>query len=249
MSSGLGALGGVRLASELDTSSVEWPEQAGQLAGRVLPVAEELAELLPLRGLRRGSTVSVRGSTSLLLAMLATASSNGAWAAVVGMPDLGVLAAAELGVAMRRLAVVPYPGAQAAGVLAALLDGMDLVVVSADCLTGGAGAAGDALADRLARRLSARARHRGAALIAFGRWPGADVRLSVDSSVWSGLGDGHGYLRDREVVLSVAGRGTAARPVRRTVLLPGVTGAVSAVSAAPAGVPTGQRRPSFAGVG
>jgi hypothetical protein len=46
----------------------------------VLPVLDGLADLLPWGGLRCGSTVVVRGSTTLLLALLATASS--AWAAV-----------------------------------------------------------------------------------------------------------------------------------------------------------------------
>ncbi|MDT7563309.1 MAG: hypothetical protein QOG76_1933 [Pseudonocardiales bacterium] len=40
----------------------------------VLPVAPALAKLLPDGGLRRGSTVRVRSSTSLLLALLAEAS-------------------------------------------------------------------------------------------------------------------------------------------------------------------------------
>lgn len=218
-------LAGVRPASELG-SSVKHSEQLGD---RLLPVAGELAGLLPLRGLRRGSTVSVQGSTSLLLAMLAAATSSGAWAAVVGMPDLGVLAAAELGVAVRRLAMVPYPGGQAAGVLAALLDGVDLVVVTASCVTGGAGAVGDPRADRLARRLSARARHRGAVLLAFGSWPGAEVQLSARTRRWSGLGAGDGHLTEREVWLDAAGRGAAARPVRSRVLLPGRDGVLAAL--------------------
>src|SRR2546422_1478023 len=66
---------------------------------RVLPVRPELADLFPWGGLRRGSTVAVRGSTSLLLALLAESTVAGSWAAVVGMPNLGVVVAAELGVA------------------------------------------------------------------------------------------------------------------------------------------------------
>src|SRR5436305_1103558 len=81
----------------------------------------------------------------------------GSWAAVVGMPDLGLLAAAELGVVLHRLVLVPRPGTELGAVVAALLDGVDLVVVATDGIallrSRGAG---------LARRLSARARHRGA---------------------------------------------------------------------------------------
>src|SRR6185295_12257759 len=67
---------------------------------RVLPVAPELSGLLPGRGLRRGSTVSVAtgreapagGGTSLLLALLSAASRSGSWCAVVGVPALGAIA-------------------------------------------------------------------------------------------------------------------------------------------------------------
>jgi hypothetical protein len=68
-------------------------------------------------GLRRGSTMSVAGSTALVLALLAEATGEGSWAAITGMPDVGVVAAAELGVDLERLALVPDPGAEVAAVL------------------------------------------------------------------------------------------------------------------------------------
>ena len=40
------------------------------------------------------------------------------------------MAAAEAGVALERLALVPYPGADLMAVAAALLDGLDLVAVA-----------------------------------------------------------------------------------------------------------------------
>ena len=55
-------------------------------------------------GRRRG------GATSLLLALLAERLASGAWAGVIGRPELGLVAAAEAGVALERLALVPYPG-------------------------------------------------------------------------------------------------------------------------------------------
>src|SRR4051794_21049587 len=42
-------------------------------AGRVLPTRTELAAVLPWPGLRRGSTVAVHGSVSLLFALLSEA--------------------------------------------------------------------------------------------------------------------------------------------------------------------------------
>jgi hypothetical protein len=181
---------------------------------RLLPVDEALAPLLPWGGLRRGSTVAVRGSTAVLVKLLAAATTTGSWAAVVGMPGLGVLAAAELGVAIERLALVARPGADAGGVIAALLDGMDLVVLDGSV----------SITPALARRLSARARSRGAVLLVReGAWPGPDVELRCDEVRWSGLGDGHGYLRSRRLVVATRGRGAAARPMRAEVEL-GVAG-------------------------
>jgi hypothetical protein len=189
--------------------------------GQVLPVHAGLADLLPHRGLRRGSTVVVRGSTTVLLALLAEATAEGSWAAVVGMPDLGLLAAAELGVAISRLALVPRPGAEFGAVVSALLDGLDLVAVAA---TGSLTTKDDNTKTRslttVARRLSARARHRESVLVAFGSWPGADLELNCTESSWSGLGDGHGHLVERELTVTVQGRGAAARPASARVLLP-----------------------------
>ncbi|MFQ6265462.1 hypothetical protein ACLLO4_03540 [Kutzneria viridogrisea] len=203
----LAALNGVSRLSELTRTP------ADQTVGRVLPVLDGLADLLPWGGLRRGSTVVVRGSTTLLLALLAAATVNGSWAAVVGVPDLGLLAAAELGVVVHRLALVPQPGEQLLAVTGALLDGFDLVAVRQ---------AGE-LREADARRLSARARNRGAVLVPFGQWPGADLELDCTGR-WSGLGEGHGYLRQREVVVRSRGRGAAARGNQVRLVLPGQDG-------------------------
>ncbi|WP_414636345.1 hypothetical protein [Actinophytocola sp.] len=181
---------------------------------RVLPVHPELANLFPWGGLRRGSTVAVRGSTSLLFALLAEATSNGSWAAVVGLPNLGVLAAAEYGVAVDRLALIPHPGPHPAPVLAALLDGIDLVATATE------------LPDSQARRLSARARHRSAVLLPLTPWPAPDLELTADPTPWTGLADGHGHLRQRLAHIHTRGRGTATRPTRTSLLLPAPDGSL-----------------------
>ncbi|WP_285509328.1 hypothetical protein [Actinokineospora sp. NBRC 105648] len=178
---------------------------------RVLPVREGLAELFPWGGLRRGGTVAVRGSAALLLSLLAEASAHGSWVAVVGLPDLGIVAAAELGIAVDRLALVPRPGVDLPAVVAALLDGFDLVAMSVD-----------RVGDAHARRLSARARNRGAVLLPFGgSWPGADIELTCARGRWSGLGVGHGHLSARQVDVLARGRGAAARPSRAPFTLQG----------------------------
>lgn len=215
---------------------------------RTLPVLPELAGLLPQRGLRRGSTVVVggaqsgsSGSTSLMLALLVEASRAGSWCAVVGLPTLGAAAAAELGIALDRLALVPHPGPEWATVVAALIDGVDVVVAAVP------GTVSASVADRLA----ARARQRGSVFVPYGRWTGADLTLQVLRGRWEGLGQGHGRLRRREVTISARGRGTAARPKEIRVWMPGdrktrtaASAPTTAPTAAPATVaPTGRQTP------
>jgi hypothetical protein len=188
---------------------------------RVLPVLPELSGLLPGRGLRRGSTVAVAagrpgvsGHTTLMLALLAAASRAGSWCAVVGVPALGALAAAEFGIALDRLALVPNPGPEWPTVVAALIDGVDVVVVAAP----------GAVSASVAGRLAARARQRGAVLVPYG--------------AWEGLGRGRGRLRRRRVTVAARGRGAAARPKEVTVWLPAAAPGYRAV---PAGAPAAAR--------
>jgi hypothetical protein len=187
---------------------------------RVLPVAGPLRSALPGGGLRRGGVVAVRSSTGLLLALLAEASEEGAWCALVGLPDVGLVAAAEAGLALPRVALVPRPGPDLVAVTAALLDGVDLVAV--------AGVERLRAGDR--QRLAARARQRGAVLLPVGRWPGADLEVAAVAGQWQGLvGGGAGRLRCRKVKLRVSGRGAAHRGRVTSVLLPGPSGAVAGV--------------------
>ncbi len=214
-------------------------EEAG--VHRVLPVVPELSGLLPSRGLRRGSTVAVAtgraapasGGTSLLLALLAEASRSGSWCAVVGVPALGAVAAAESGIALDRLALVPNPGPDWATVVAALIDGVDVVVAAVPGPVSGS----------VASRLVARARQRGCVLVPFGHWDGADVTLRVADGRWEGLGAGRGRLRRREVTVLARGRGAAARPKEITMWMPGVTVRPFTIPPAPAATDPESDRP------
>lgn len=197
-------------------------QPASQLAGqaadltsrRVLPVLPELAALLPEGGLREGTTLTVEGSRSLLLALLAATTQQG-WVAVVGIPDLGVLAAADLGVQVGHLALVPQPGPDAADVVAALLDGFAIVAVATQAVlpAGQRGAT-------LARRLSARARQRGAVLLPVGPWPAPDLQLRCVQTRWDGLSEGYGRLTGHEITVDMRGRGSASRPTRTSLRFP-----------------------------
>ncbi len=191
------------------------------------PVHPALAALLPGGGLPSGGVLTVQGSTSLLLGLLATTSRDGAWVAFVGAPAVGMLAAADAGISLERTAVVPDPGPDSPAVLAALLDGMDVVVVGPQA----------ALLPADRRRLAARTRQRGAVLVATGHWPGAHVVLDARGGAWAGADAGAGWLRRRTLSVLRTGRGSAARPVEIDVEVP-VCGEVP-----PTPVPTGPVAP------
>jgi len=193
---------------------------------RLLPVLPALAGLLPDGALRRGTTVTVGrpgddGALSLALSLVSAASAAGSWCALVGHPALGAVAAADLGVDLGRLALLPRPGVAWAEATAAVLEGVDLVVLCPPF----------APRQAMARRLVARARERRAVLIVVpGRagWPEPpDLQLSVDAATWEGLDAGEGHLRRRRMTVTAAGRRSAARPVHHHLWLPGSDGTVA----------------------
>jgi len=196
------------------------------LAGeRTLPVPDALASLLPQGGLQRGSLVATRGAaaTSLALALTGPVTTGGAWVAVVGLADLGVVAAAELGVDLGRLLLVDDPGSRRwATVVEALVDAVDVVLVRPPA----------PVAPGIQRRLAARARDRGSVLLQVGGTPGAwaeapDVVVAAGPSGWVGLGAGHGHLQARRVAVTVTGRRAAHRARTATLWLPGPGGGVA----------------------
>lgn len=178
--------------------------------GRTLPVHDALRGLLP-DGLKRGSTIMVEGSMSLALAVLAGPSSAGSWGAIVGVPEVGVLAASELGVDLDRLVLIPRPSDGWSTVVAALADAIDVIVARPP----------GQVAGNHARRLAARVRQRGAVLLSLGEWEGAELRLTATDQQWHGLGDGCGRLRARSMTVRVNGRGSAAIPREERIWLPG----------------------------
>jgi hypothetical protein len=205
------------------STAVDW-QHVGLKSVPPLPVAPALSGLLP-GGLRRGSTVSVSGSVSLLLALLGAASAGGAWCALVGFPRISAEAAAEYGVELGRLALIPAPGEGWTTAVGALLDAVDIVAARPP--------RGRGLAPGDVRRLAARARGKDAVLVPFvtdAAWPGADVRLHARDGVWSGIGSGTGRLRSRQVEVTVAGRGQAARDRSATLWLPADGGGLAEAS-------------------
>jgi hypothetical protein len=206
------------------STAVDW-QSVGLRTAPPLPVAPGLTPLLPF-GLRRGATVSVSGSMSLLLAVLGAASSSGAWCALVGFPRVSAEAASEYGIDLSRLALVPTPGEGWPTAVGALLDSLDIVAARPP--------RGRGLPPGDIRRLAARARSKDAVLIPYvtdaTAWPGADVRLHAHDGTWTGIGNGAGRLTARQVEVTANGRGQAARPISATLWLPADGGGIEAAT-------------------
>lgn len=186
----------------------------------LVPVPPALREVIPAGGLRPGTVTGVDGSLTLALALAAGLGER--WCAIVGLPQVHVPAAAAMGGAAggldpTRVLLVDEPDRRWADVVAALTDGCALVLMRPP----------EQPPPHVARRLATLARRNGCALVAAGPWAGADLRLRIEESHWSGLGDGTGHLRARRALVAVSGRGAAAPGRRVWLWLPGADGAVA----------------------
>lgn len=143
------------------------------------PAPAELPTTLP-----RGTVAVMTGARSLPLGMVAAVTKAGGHAAIVGQPDVGLLAAVEMGADLSRLAVVPDPGADPVEVASVLMDGMDLVLL---------GLGGRAVPPSRARVMVARARQKGCTLLVVdGDWQGASTRLEARVCGYDVTGAGAG---------------------------------------------------------
>jgi hypothetical protein len=170
---------------------------------RSLSIPGPLGEAFP-DGLTRGAVLVVEGhvgagATSVALALCAAATAIGEWAAVVDLHGTwGGEAVTTLG-ASERIAVIRHvPPDRWATTVSVLLDGMSVVVADVPRHV----RAGEA------RRLVARARERGVALVPViwppGQWPAtASRRLRADGCAWPGLGLGSGLLTSRPPVVRI----------------------------------------------
>jgi hypothetical protein len=187
-------------------------------AHTALPVTPALAGLFPLHGMERGRTYGVRGdaAASLVFALVAEATQQGAWCALVDMPHAGLRAAHEHGVALERVVCIDaessWPTAHGR-VVGALVEGFDIVVVrDPQC----------APAD--ARKIAARVKAQGAVLVVHGNLSAfpVDACLTARTQSW-GFG---ACATERTVQVQAEGRRV---PSGRTVtlLLPSSTGAAA----------------------
>src|SRR5215218_8775649 len=172
----------------------------------LLPLPESLTEALPTT-LPKGTVAVLSGARSLPLSMVAAVTAAGGHAAIVGQPDVGLLAAVEMGADLSRLAVIPDPGADPVEVAAVLMDGMDLVVL---------GLGGRSVTAGRARAVVARARQKGCTLLVTdGEWQGASARLEARVCGYEVTGPGRpGIGRISKVRLAMRAKGRSFGSVR-----------------------------------
>ena len=139
------------------------------------------------------------GARSLPLSMVAAVTAAGGNAAIVGQPDIGLLAAVEMGADLSRLAVIPDPGTDPVEVAAVLMDGMDLIVLALG---------GRSVPLTRARAVVARAHQKGCTLLVTdGDWQGASIRLKARVCGYETTSDTPGFGRISKVRLEVCARG------------------------------------------
>ncbi|MEZ7756897.1 hypothetical protein O5Y58_15380 [Microbacterium paraoxydans] len=191
----------------------------------LLPLDPAFAALLPEEGLQTGTSYTVSPSPALVLALLSASSGRGHWCAVIGMPTLGVEAAAAYGIDLSRLILVPDPGDRWLAVASALAEVVPLIVVQPTTRA----------RDADVSRLSARLRDRGSTLLVAeepgaGRWAQSEGTIRLHDPDWHGLGEGWGLLSDCTVTVTARTRHSPrASSVR--VRLPGGHGAVETAAA------------------
>lgn len=185
---------------------------------RVLPVVEALAPLFAQRGLERGLVHAVRGDAapSLVHALIAGATADGAWCALVDMPQAGLRAAREMGVLLERTVCVDTDrGAASGGVIGALVEGFGVVVVRAPVCP-----------PAEARKVVSRAKAQGTVIVLQGD-PGTfpvDVELTVRTRGWGFSA----CATERRVDVCITGR-RVHREHAVALLLPSPTGCVLAL--------------------
>ncbi len=186
-----------------------------------LPVVAPLAPLFGEGGLVRGRTVACTGDAALstALALSAAATRAGSWLAVVGVPNLGVAAAIEAGVAVERIVLAQPPRASREWVatVAALVEGFEVLIVAAPA----------SLSASDARRLQTRVMARQAVLIVVVMPTStgetsvftSDIDVHADTVAWSGIERGAAHITQRTVQVRVNGR-RCSSPREQTITLP-----------------------------
>ncbi|WP_067470337.1 hypothetical protein [Nocardia amamiensis] len=192
--------------------ATEPPPLSAMSSTAVIPVAGGLGEALPEGGLPRGGVVACTGRRTPLVGLLAAVTAAGEWVAVVGQPQLGLLAFTEMNGDLTKLAHIPdLKGEDPLTVAAVLLDGVDVVVLDVD---------GVAPPNRMRAVLARLRSHDGVLVVTGPGWARPDLEIQCELAEYSGLGAGRGRLRSMTFDIQVSGR-AARRPRTTRVQLDG----------------------------
>lgn len=182
---------------------------------RTLPIPDAFVDLFSEPGMVRGRTMACTGAaaTSLALSLVAPAVAAGSWLAIVDLPTIGLDAACEFGVALERVvAVASAQPSKWPDVIAAAADGFDIVLATVP----------PEVSATAMRKVVTRLRQRSVVMIVLGD-PGllsCDGVLDAGSSEWEGLGDGHGHLQRRGLMVEASGRRQPGQRRRCRLALP-----------------------------
>ena len=148
-------------SSALLGASADSP-QAGSSASPAPPTV--------LSACQDSGVLTLRGSTTLLLAALALRQGATGWCGIIGGDELGWCTATEVGLDLNRVLTIPAPlldDASTLTVTSTLLDGVDTLLIGATIAEG--------LRPQHRRRLLSRARERGHLILTPARWEGARI--------------------------------------------------------------------------
>ncbi|OAK54009.1 hypothetical protein [Rhodococcoides kyotonense] len=179
---------------------------------RTIPTPMPLSDLLPRGALARGTAISITGAGSILVGLVASASTAGHHVALIGQPKFGLLAVHEHGGDLSKVHLVKTGDGDPLDVASVCIDGIDLVISTVHDRD---------VPPTRARSILARTRtHAGVFAITDGRMPGLDLTISSRPVGYGGIEQGRGRIRSITVETTVHGRGITERTGRYTLTAP-----------------------------
>lgn len=129
----MGELAGLSRAERLGVLRARMAELGGgapepaQVGPEVIRVMDALARALPDGGLARRAVTEITDCPALIIELISYATAGGGRVAVVGWPELSLAGVVEHG-RPGNVILVPEPGPDPLGIIAVLVDGLDLVI-------------------------------------------------------------------------------------------------------------------------
>lgn len=156
-----------------------------------IAVHNALTTLLP-HGLTPGSITTTQGSTHTALTLITQHTTNAGWVAIIGAPNINYTTLQDLGANLNHIIVVPHPNENTPQIIAALIEGVDLILLG-PAVT---------LTHAEQRTLTARNRERGTHIISQKPWANARTHITTTHGTWHGTNKGLGRLTNTTYTLT-----------------------------------------------